>query len=403
MSNCQILRETIWWQIYPLGAVGAPIRDRSDDDSAHRLQKLIPWLCYAKDLGCSGILLGPIFESAAHGYDTLDYFKLDSRLGDDDDWQVFVSEAKNLGLKICLDGVFNHVSVYNHLVEDALKQGHGLVKLNGEYPEHWEGNLDLATLDHANPQVAELIEQVMTHWLEKGADAWRLDAAYSVPADFWAKVIPSVKQRFPEAAFIGEVIHGDYVQFVEQTHIDTVTQYELWKAIWSSLKDTNMWELAHALDRHNDFGQAMVPQTFIGNHDVTRIASQVGEELAKVAVALLFTLPGCPSVYYGDEVGYLGDKGSELSADDALRPALPQSIEVLDEQRDMYEVYKRCITLRRQNPWLSTAEVSVLDKQNEWIEYRVTSGDNELTARIQIADKPSVQVSINGSAQQLVA
>ena len=401
MTAQQILTETTWWHLYPLGAVGAPIRDRQGDDSGHRILKLIPWLSYAKELGCSGILLGPIFTSTAHGYDTLDYFELDPRLGDAKDWQVFVSEAKTLGLKICLDGVFNHVGVQNKLVSESLSAGHGLVKLASPNPQHWEGNLDLAVLDHDSPEVKELIISVMKHWLALGADAWRLDAAYSVPADFWRETLSEVRKEYPDALFIGEVIHGDYPKIVEETTIDSLTQYELWKAIWSSLKETNMWELAHALERHQQFCESFIPQTFIGNHDVTRIASQVGE-LANVAAVLLFTLPGCPSIYYGDEVGYVGAKGADLSADDALRPPLPDSIEVAGEQQGFYSTYKKCTSMRNANTWLSNGKLSVLDKQNEWISYRVENGDNSLVAHIQLSPEASVDVKINGVPLELI-
>ena len=134
---------------------------------------------------------------------------------------------------------------------------------------------------------------------------------------------------------------------------------------------------------------------------MTRIASQVGE-LANVAAVLLFTLPGCPSIYYGDEVGYVGAKGADLSADDALRPPLPDSIEVAGEQQGIYSTYKKCTSMRNANTWLSNGKLSVLDKQNEWISYRVENGDNSLVAHIQLSPEASVDVKINGVPLELI-
>ena len=93
----------------------------------------------------------------------------------------------------------------------------------------------------------------MNHWLGRGAGGWRLDAAYAVPPGFWAKVLPAVRESFPSAWFLGEMIHGDYAAYAEESGLDSITQYELWKAIWSSLNDRNFFELDHALGRHNEF------------------------------------------------------------------------------------------------------------------------------------------------------
>ncbi len=389
---------TIWWQIYPLGATGAPIRDRKPGDDNHRLTKLIAWMDYAVELGCNGLLLGPIFESSAHGYDTTDYFKIDSRLGDENDWQRFVAEAHSRGLRIMLDGVFNHVGVNHPWVKESLANGGGLVKVNGQYPQHWEGNLDLATLNHANPKVQEIITDVMTYWCQRGADAWRLDAAYSMPPTFWATVLPKVRAKFPKVYFVGEMIHGDYCQYASQSTINSITQYELWKATWSSLADDNMWELAHALERHEKICQSITPLIFIGNHDVDRIASKVGKQKALLATIMLFTMPGVISIYYGDEQGFTGVKGEDIAADDPIRPPLPDCPDDLFTDKDFYNTYRAMIHLRRSNPWLTKAAIEVVDKQNEWIEYRTKSGENQLDAKIISKPVPKAEIKINGQA-----
>lgn len=167
----------------------------------------------------------------------------------------------------------------------------------------FEGRESLAALNHDSAEVRDLAVRVLTHWLDRGASAWRLDAAYGIDPAFWASVLPAVRERHPDAWFMGEVIHGDYTGFVEASTVDTVAQYELWKAIWSSLADVNFYELDWCLGRHNELLESFIPATFVGNHDVTRIASKVGAAKAALAVVLLMTMGGVPSVYYGDEQG----------------------------------------------------------------------------------------------------
>jgi cyclomaltodextrinase len=212
-------------------------------------------------------------------------------------------------------------------------------------------------LNHDEPRVAAFVRDVMKHWLGRGADGWRLDAAYAVPPSFWKPVLAEVRREYPEAYFLGEYIHGDYADEVQKSTLDSVTQYELWKAIWSSLNDGNFYELAAALERHNAFLQTFVPLTFAGNHDVTRLASKLeNPDLLPLALTVLLTVGGTPSIYYGDEQAFRGVKEDRSGGDDAVRPAFPAAPSDLSRAGwPVYHLHQELISLRRRNPWLHRA------------------------------------------------
>lgn len=152
---------------------------------------------------CTGLLLGPIFRSVSHRYDTIDHYEIDPRLGTAEDWQSLVAACDERGIAVIFDGVSSHVA------------------------------------------------DVMRYWLDQGATGWRLDAAYSVDSEFWREVLHQVRTTHPHAFIFDEVIHGNYAQIIADTSMDSVTQYELWKAIWPSLKDENFFELDWCIKRHN--------------------------------------------------------------------------------------------------------------------------------------------------------
>ncbi len=406
--------QAIWWQVYPLGFSGAPIRD-AHPSPAPRLRRLLGWLDYAVEMGVSGLLLGPIFASQTHGYDTVDHFRIDPRLGGDEDFDALVAACQGRGLRILLDGVFSHVGVEHPALSRVLAEGpesHDARLFDidwnaagGPAPRVFEGHAALVRLNHGADQAVDYTVAAMEHWLARGIDGWRLDAAYSVGTDFWMRVLPRVRAHYPEAWILGEVIHGDYSQFVAASGVDSVTQYELWKAIWSSIKDRNMFELDWSLTRHNGFLAHFTPQTFIGNHDVTRIASALGPDGALAAAAILLTVGGIPSIYYGDEQGFVGIKEQRLGGDDDVRPAFPNAPwELADWGRDIYRAHQELVALRRRNPWLVTATTTALQIENSRYCYRAQAADGRafMDVNVDLTVTPSVTIK-NADGQVLWA
>jgi glycosidase len=378
----------IWWHVYPLGFLGAPRAAGAEGGAvAHRLPELERWLTYLVELGCDGLALGPVFESETHGYDTVDHYRIDPRLGDEADLVHLVDAARARGVRVLLDGVFNHVGRSFRGPSGWLRDG-----------AVFEGHERLVELDHDNPEVADHVAGVMAYWLERGVAGWRLDAAYAVPLGFWRAVTDRVRERFPRAWFVGEVIHGDYAAYVEKGGLDSVTQYELWKAIWSSLNDRNFFELRWALERHNALLASFAPLTFVGNHDVTRIATRLTDPRAlELALVLLFTLGGTPSVYSGDEQAFRGVKEEREGGDDAIRPAFPSGPDGLAPHGwPIYRLHQRLSGMRRRNPWLERARSRVLEITNTRLRYAVGDDSRCITVTLDVTGAPSW--TIDGAA-----
>ncbi|HEV7204285.1 MAG TPA: alpha-amylase family glycosyl hydrolase [Jatrophihabitans sp.] len=380
------VEHVIWWHVYPLGFVGA---DTSGEDRTPGggFDHLSGWLDHAVELGVNGLALGPIFQSGSHGYDTLDHFAVDPRLGDADGFRRLVDAAHRNGVRILLDGVFNHVGRgFPGVREAELEQGgsrDGWFRRDRDGRlATFEGHAKLVALDHGDPAVADHVRCVMRHWLDLGVDGWRLDAAYAVPPSFWHAVLPPVRESHPDAYFVGEVLHGDYADYVRRSGIDSVTQYELWKAIWSALDSRNFFELDWTLRRHNDLLDTFVPYTFVGNHDVTRLASQISDPRHHPhALALLMVLGGTPSIYYGDEQGLRAVKEDRIGGDDAVRPAFPATpLPLENAAAEVFRLHQQLIGLRRRHPWLHQARSETLLLRNEALVLRVHAADDLILA-----------------------
>ena len=329
--------EAIFYHIYPLGLTGAP-KQNSYGEPVHRLRTLFPWIDHIKSIGCNAVYIGPLFESVGHGYETTDYKKLDSRLGTNEDLADFVSKCHQQGIRVILDGVFNHTGrdffafqdIKHNRENSPYRDWYCHVNFGGNNSfgdgfsyENWGGYDLLAKLNQRNPAVREYICDIIRFWVKEfDIDGIRLDAADVMDHDY-LKTLRSVANEVKEDFWLmGEVIHGDYSRWVNQSTLHSVTNYMLHKALYSGLNDHNYFEIAHTI-KHvtNLVGDCRKLYTFADNHDVERIYTKLKNKAHLTPLyIMLYTLPGIPSLYYGSEFAIEGRK--EHHSDDSLRPAL---------------------------------------------------------------------------------
>lgn len=332
--------EAIFYHIYPLGLTNAPM-ENTYKEVTHRLNTLLPWISHIKEIGCNALYIGPLFESVGHGYETTDYKKLDSRLGDNKDLTNFVAECHKAGIKVILDGVFNHTGrdffAFKDLQEkrenSPYKDWYCNVNFGGntEYNdgfsyENWGGYNLLVKLNQKNPAVRDYICDVIRFWVsEYDIDGIRLDAADVLDFEYMSALRNVANQVKPDFWLMGEVIHGDYSRWVNEGTLHSVTNYQLHKALYSGHNDHNYFEIAHTVKRLYEMGgnkpDGLKLYNFVDNHDVERIYTKLNNKAHFAPVhILLYTLPGVPSIYYGSEFGIEGKK--EQFSDASLRPAL---------------------------------------------------------------------------------
>ena len=358
--------EAIFYHIYPLGLTGAP-KQNDYGTPALRLRQIFPWIGHIKDIGCNAIYIGPLFESVGHGYETTDYRKLDSRLGENQDLKDFVAACHAQGIRVVLDGVFNHTGRDFFAFKDIQKNRenspyrdwycnvnfYGNTEYNDGFSyENWGGYNLLVKLNQKNPQVRDYIADVIRFWVrEFDIDGIRLDAADVLDFSFMQmlrEVANNVKDDF---WLMGEVIHGDYNKWANEGTLHSVTNYQLHKALYSGSNDHNYFEIAHTVKRLDQMfaGSGVKLYNFVDNHDVERINTKLQNKGHFNTVhILLYTLPGIPSIYYGSEYGIEGRK--ERGSDDSLRPAL--ELENMPEEEEKLQLLRKLAQIRGQYPAL---------------------------------------------------
>ena len=375
--------DAVFYHLYPLGCLGAEERNQFDGSRVDRLSRLQEWIGYLADLGVNAVCLGPVFESSAHGYDTADYYRVDRRLGDNDSLAVLSRSLHDRGIRLVLDGVFHHTGRDFWAFRNLQEKGESSVHRDwyhldftrrssmGDpfYYEGWAGHYDLVKLNVRNEAVRDYLLKAVSAWIEWfQIDGLRIDAADSLDLDFQRELAAHCRSLRPDFWLMGEVVHGDYRHWAYPDGLSSITNYEVYKGLWSSHNDRNYYEIAYSLNRQ--FGpdgiyRGLDLYTFADNHDVDRVASTLKDagHLYPLYV-LLLTMPGVPSLYYGSECGIEGRKAAGTDA--PLRPALdPVEIFRKGAHPDLHQVVKQLIALRHQYVALRRGDYAQLHVAHE--------------------------------------
>lgn len=408
---------SVFYQIYPIGFCGAPTQN--DGECVSRIRKLLDWSGYLQELGVDSILLNPIFESDSHGYDTRDFKKIDCRLGTNDDFASVCKDLHAHGVKIVLDGVFNHVGRGFWAFKDVQEKKwdspykdwfhinfDGNSNYNdGFWYEGWEGHFELVKLNLQNPAVADYLLECVKYWVDTfDIDGLRLDVAYSLDHGFMQRLRSYVEELKDGFVLIGEVLFGDYNLIVNERMLHSCTNYECYKGIYSSFNSMNLFEIAHSL--HRQFGpdpwciyRGKHLVTFVDNHDVTRLASILtNDKHIPLAYGLLFGMPGIPCLYYGSEWGQPGEKAPDN--DYALRPCFETPM-----PNELTEYIKQLIRIRQNSDALCNGSYKNIIIQNHQLVFERCSDTERIIVAINAADTPytACHQDLNGNAKELVA
>ena len=384
--------ESVFYQIYPLGFCGAPFEN--DGKIEHRILKVEEWIPHIKELGCNAIYFSPLFESDTHGYNTRDYQKLDCRLGTNEDFKQVVDKLHKEGIKVVLDGVFNHVGRGFFGFEDVLNKREASeykewfhINFSGNSPyndglyyEGWEGNYDLVKLNLRHEPVVQYLFESIDMWIrEFDIDGLRLDVAYCLDHDFVRRLRQFTDSKKRDFFLVGEMLHGDYKVLVNDEMLHSATNYECYKGLHSSFNSMNLFEIVHSLIRQ--FGpeywtlyKGKHLLSFVDNHDVSRIASVIQKwEHLPLVYALCFGMPGIPCVYYGSEWGTTGEKHN---GDPSLRLSYEKP-----EWNQLTDYISKLSTAKKNSKALNYGEFrSVLLTNKQCIFERKTEGERVLVA-----------------------
>lgn len=387
------VKDAVFYQIFP---------DRFCKSERHKaIGKFVPWgtrptrenmfggnlagitdkLKYIKSIGVNALYLCPIFKSNSnHRYHTVDYFEIDPVLGTLKDFDNLVQKAHALGLRIILDGVFNHCSrgffQFNSLMELGANSPYVDWFHVHSWPIHaysgkpnyecWWNYPALPKFNTNNPDVREFLFSVGEYWAKRGIDGWRLDVPNEINDDsFWQEFRRRIKKINKDAYIVGE-IWDEPSRWLQGDQFDGVMNYPFRKAVTAYLFDENpitfkefATRLADAFPRDR-FG---TPMNLLGSHDVTRLASLPNSSIERVqlALTLLFFLPGAISLYYGDEIFMEGGK------DPDNRRAFPWDKLKEGKKHPIFAHLKYLTALRASEPALRQGSLDIVFSNDELV------------------------------------
>ena len=398
------IKNAVFYHIYPLGFCGV-INNKKNILSASGFDKFDDkWINHLKNMGINSVYFGPIFQSSYHGYDTIDYLKIDDRLGTNDDFKNIVSKLHANNIRVIIDGVFNHVGrdfwafvdVKNNKANSQYSSWFN-IDFNGNsnyndgfYYEGWEGHYDLVKLNLYNKNVRDYLLHVVEEWVhEFDIDGIRLDVAYLLNKDFIKELRLTTNKFNNDFWLMGEMIHGDYNSIVSPEMLHSATNYELYKGLYSSHNDKNYFEIAYSLNRQfGEYGiyKNLTLYNFVDNHDVNRIATIINDKkYLNNIYTLLFTIPGIPSIYYGSEWGIEGDKSiTDLN----LRPELSiDDFDNDDKSKKLEDFITKLISIRKNNKELTLGIYKEFIVKNKQFVFGRYLNDNWIIILLNLDDK----------------
>ena len=395
----------IIYHIYPLGFCGAPKFNDGSEDVTYRLDKVLEWIPHLKEMNVDAVYFGPVFESVEHGYDTIDYKCIDRRLGDNNSFRFICDRLHENGIRIILDGVFNHVGRRFPQFIDVQEKGEASeycswfqnLNFGGPSPygdpfwyEGWNGHYNLVKLNLRNPGVCDHIIDAINYWIDSfDIDGIRFDAADCIDFDFFKRIRSFCKGRKPDFWLVGEIIHGDYNRWANPEMLDSVTNYECYKGLWSSHNDKNYFEIDYSINRQSGANGGIYRNinlfNFVDNHDVNRLASTLHNNAhLPLVYTLMYTMPGIPSIYYGSEFGIEGRK--ENNSDDNLRPCLHLNDLSEHGNKSLYEHIVKLGRIYRSYPALRTGNYERIMITNQQLLFKKTQGEQTVYVALNLAD-----------------
>lgn len=412
----------VFYHIYPIGYFGCPRDNDFTSEPTHKLLRVIDDIPHIKELGCNAIYFGPVFESSAHGYDTADYTKIDRRLGTNEDFKKVCDALHENGIKVVVDGVFNHVGrdfwafkdVREHKLGSAKKDWFHVREGNNGYNdgfwyEGWEGHYELVKLNLYNPEVKQYIKDCITGWKnEFGIDGLRLDVAYCLDLNFLKELHGHCRWLSEDFFLLGETLHGDYNKWMNPEMLDSVTNYECYKGLFSSFNEMNMFEIAHSINRQ--FGsenwclyRGKHLYTFVDNHDVNRIATMLRtKEHLPLIYTLMFMMPGIPAVYYGSEFGVTGDKNQD-GGDNNLRPEFEPEKMKNEGICDLTGHIRRLADIEKEHPAAAMGDYKQVQLTNRQYAFsRSADGETLLTVINADANPFTFNLNMGGAKENLL-
>ena len=328
--------DAVFYHLYTMSLAQAP-RENDYRETSHRLPEIERWIPHIRELGCDAILLSPVLKSRSHGYDVTDYYQIDNRLGTNEDFKALVDAFHAAGIRVVLDSVFNHCG-RDFFAFQELQNGNrdyaswfSGVDFSRQSPlgdsfnyDTWSGHYELVKFNLNNDATRQYLLDAARFWIDEfDIDGMRLDSANQLDFAFMRDLRKMTTAMIPDFWLMGEVVAGDYSRWVNPETLHSVTDYIIYKCLFSSHNSNNLYELANCLNQavpNHGFGLYQ----FLDNHDQPRIASNVNDPaFLNTLYTLLFTLPGIPSIYYGSEWGIAGAK--ESGSDAPLRPYIDLS------------------------------------------------------------------------------